>query len=204
MNRITAVRTLIALLFALVGSPTYVWAHGGEDHGPPPATGAPDVSEHVVAAETELFTVVVKYAARGLGGRLPLRIFVADTATSVPVSDASVRLEIEGVADVRATALEPGIYTATIPEPRAGALADAVVTVEGSAVDLVTLEHLEFGPIASAGTVPASGGTAAKSGVTRIWWIALASLAAALALATVAVVRRRRIRAAIASGEAEG
>jgi hypothetical protein len=204
VNRIAAVSSLLALLLALASSPTNVWAHGGEDHGPPSATVASGASEHVVAAETELFTVVVKYAPRGLGGRLPLRIFVADTATSAPVSDASVRLEIEGVADVRATALEPGIYTATIPEPRAGAHAAAVVTVEGSAVDLVTLEHLEFGPIAIDGTAPASGGTAAKSGVPRSWWLALASLAAALALVAVAVVRRRRIHAVATSRETEG
>lgn len=204
MNRLAVHRSHLALLFALMSSPTIAWAHGGEDHGPPAATVAPNATEHVAATETELFSVVVKYAPHGLGGRLPLRIFVADTATSAPVSDAHVRFEIEGVADVRAASLEPGIYTATIPEPRAGSHADAIVTVEGTAMDLVTLEHLEFGPIASVGTVPASVGTAARSGVPRGRVLAFASLAAALALVTAAVVRRRRVHAAIRSTEAEG
>jgi cobalt-zinc-cadmium efflux system membrane fusion protein len=204
VNRLAAYRSFLALLFALMSSPAIAWAHGGEDHGPPAATVAPGATEHVAANETELFSVVVKYAPRGTGGRLPLRIYVADSATSAPVSDARVRFEIEGVANVRATSLEPGIYTAAIPEPRAGSHADAIVTVEGTAMDLITLEHLEFGPIASVGTVPASGGTAARSGVPRGWVLALTSLTAALALVTAAVVRRRRVHAAIKSAEAEG
>jgi hypothetical protein len=172
-------------------------AHGGENHGPPTATATPTATEHVSAAETELFTVVVKYPPRGAGGRLAVRVFVADATTSAPIANASVQLEVQGAAGVRAITREPGIYETSIPEPRAGTHADAVVTVEAETVDFVTLSGLEFGPFATA-----AAATPHAAPGSRTPWIAgalgLGLLAATGGIA--AVVRRRRPTAHPAEG----
>ncbi len=183
-------------------------AHGDEDHGAPPAAGnAVRRGEHVAAAETDLYSVVVKYPYRGAGGRLRLRVYVADSASSAPVVGARVRMEIAGVADVRPAAVEPGVYAVTIPEPRAGTHANAIVTVEGEAVDIVTLDGLHFGPPAGAPATPV-GTAPAVAGRRRMALIIGGSIAALaiVALALGAVGRRRRPAgvATSASDEASG
>jgi hypothetical protein len=181
-------RLALALALALV--PASARAHGGDDHGPPAAASATTATEHVAATETELFTVVIKYPLRGQGGRLPLRIYVADAATSAPVAGASVRLELVGVADVRATAREPGIYETSIPDPRAGQHADAVVTIEAREVDILTLPALHFGPLETA--TPAAPAAAPDPRRRAALGIAAGGAGALVLAALVAVLVRRR------------
>jgi hypothetical protein len=182
------------LAFWLVASvPLAARAHGGEDHGPPRTQASASAQEHTASSETELFTVVVKYPVRGQGGRLPVRLYVADTATSAPVEGARVRLEVQGIADVQPLAREPGVYEAAIPEPPAGQHADAVVTIEAQQVDILTLSALHFGAVEAAApsdphaspSVVASGPGLALAGVGALSALVLGAIG-------VRVLRRRR------------
>lgn len=140
------------LLLALSCAAPPAFAHGGEDHGAPePARGAVIGTTHAGSGETATFSVVVKYPAAPASGPLAVRVYVADTDSSAPVPEATVRLELKGdiTVDEEAKATgSPGIYEASIPAPPNGAHADGIVSVQTKAAfDLVTLGKLSFGPM---------------------------------------------------------
>ncbi|WP_437505228.1 hypothetical protein [Sorangium sp. So ce1099] len=164
-----------AVSLAIVASVPRASAHGGEDHAAPAAPSAASTgTEHVVAGETAVFSVVIKYPAKKAEGPLPARVYVARADSSAPVADARVRLELKGgltfAADAGKTAAA-GVYEVALPAAPEGATADGVVSVEaGEAFDLVLVGDLRFGAIAPA---------AAPTGMTPGREVPLGGLAAA-------------------------
>lgn len=128
-----------------------VWAHGGEDHGAPAAPRAAVAgTQHVVAGETDRFSVVVKYPAKAARGPLTMRVYVAHADTSAPVEDAAVRLQLKGAVTFDrelAKVGAPGIYELSCPVPADGAQVNGIVSVQAKdEFDLVMLGDLPFGP----------------------------------------------------------
>ena len=140
------------LLLALSAGARPAFSHGGEDHGAPEAPRAAMTgTSHVGSGETAAFSIVVKYPAVPAGGPLAARIYVANTDSTAPVSDATVRLELKGdvSVDIDAKAAgSPGVYEASFPAPPNGAHADGIVSVQTKAAfDLVAVGKLSFGPM---------------------------------------------------------
>ena len=116
-------RALVGVAALAVASP--VWAHGGEDHGTPAAPRAALAgTEHVVAGETDLFSVVVKYPAKAGKGPLTMRVYVARADTSAPVADAAVRLQLKGAVTFDREAAKVGA-------PKAGPAGGGSAKMEG-------------------------------------------------------------------------
>lgn len=189
------------LLFALSSAAPPAFAHGGDDHGVPEAPRAAVVgTTHVGSGETTAFSVVVKYPAAPAGGSLAVRVYVADTDSSAPVVDATVRLELKGdvTVDVDAKATgSPGIYEAAVAAPPNGAHADGIVSVQTKAAfDLVTLGKLSFGPMD-----PPPAPAEPDHADVPIWQMAVgaATIAALAGAAGFGIGRRSRRRAMLDS-----
>jgi hypothetical protein len=176
---------------------TPVWAHGDEDHSAPAAASAAMIgTEHVVAGETGMFSVVVKYPAKKGGGPIKARVYVARADTSAPMVDATVRLELKGGVTLEGEATKTdaaGVYELAFPSPPDGVSANGLVSVQAKdEFDLVLIGDLAFGPLES-GAVRAAD----RHREVPLWMIAvaagvLASLTGALGFT---IGRRSRRRA---------
>lgn len=148
-----------AVALALCSSSPRAFAHGGEDHAAPAAPRVDSSStEHVVSAETAMFSVVVKYPAKKAEGPLPARVYVARADSSAPVADARVQLELKGGLTFAADAAKTdaaGVYEVSLPAAPGGTTANGVVSVQaGDAFDLVLVGDLRFGAVEPAATPP--------------------------------------------------
>jgi hypothetical protein len=177
---------MTVLAASLLAAP--VWAHDGEDHSAPATASAVTVgTEHVVAGETGLFSVVVKYPAKKGEGPLKTRVYVARADTSVPMVDATVRLELKGGVALEGEAQRTdaaGVYEISFPSPPDGVSANGIVSVQAKDdFDLVLVGDLAFGPLETG-----AARAAAQRRDVPLWMIsalagALASLTGALGFA---------------------
>jgi hypothetical protein len=186
---------MTVLAASLLAAP--LWAHDGENHGAPAAaSGAMVGTEHVVAGETALFSVVVKYPAKTGEGPLKARIYVARTDTSAPMVDATVRLELKGGVTLEGEAQRTdaaGVYEISFPSPPDGTSANGLVSVQAKDdFDLVLIGDLAFGPLASGAVRAADPHRNVPPWMIAVAAGALASLTGALGFA---IGRRSRRRA---------
>lgn len=190
LGRVTV--ALVAATALAVASP--VWAHGGEDHGTPAAPRAAVAgTEHVVAGETDLFSVVVKYPAKTGKGPLTMRVYVARADTSAPIADAAVRFQLKGAVTFDREAAKvgaPGVYEITCPAPPDGAQVNGIVSVQAKDdFDLIVLGDLAFGP-PPAPSIPA----VVRSPVPPMWLVFAAAALAGLSGAAGFGLGRRSTR----------
>jgi hypothetical protein len=153
-------------------------------------------TEHVVAGETALFSVVVKYPAKKGEGPLKARVYVARADTSAPRGDATVRLELKGGVTLEAEAQRTdaaGVYEVSFPSPPDGVSANGIVSVQAKDdFDLVLVGDLAFGPLAGGATRATDQHRDVPPWMIAALAGALASLTGALGFA---IGRRSRRRA---------
>jgi hypothetical protein len=131
------------------------WAHGGEDHSAPAAPRAAAAgNEHVLSGETTGFSVVLKYSAKKGVEPLQARIYLARADTSIPVSDATIRLELKGDSPHEEEGKKTdmaGVYEVSLPVPPEGTKSNGIISVQlKDDFDLVLLGELPFGPMEAA------------------------------------------------------
>lgn len=173
-------------------------AHNGDDHGTAPVVAAAGPRYFTTTAVSDNFELVLRYEPLRAGEPAPLRLFVADFATNVPIHGAKLTLTTTEAPTVRLTATEtaPGDYrlTGTFPANRATSIAAQVVAPDGRA-DLLLLRPVEVGKELP-GAADAADDHPAHSWLT--WHTAGVALGGVLlgVVLTVLLLRRRR-RAAV-------
>ena len=126
---------LIFSLFLSLAIPlTFVWAHGGEDHGgPTQAPVMPGEKEHALLVKTKTAEILLKHGELKAGQASLLRVFVTDFKTNAPIGGERLRISFKeektkepaeellmsssptlGVYEVIPTFAKPGNYTALI------------------------------------------------------------------------------------------
>jgi hypothetical protein len=175
---------------------TSVFAHGGEDHGPPQEVNARVLLPRVTA-HSELFELV---GVLEPGGRLLL--WLDATPTNAPVAGAG--LEVEGAgANGKAAEVSPGVYEISLPKVPAPGQHPLTFTVQaGSDMDLLGAPLVVGQAGAQAGAQPAADAHAATNPVADAsrasWtgpagWVALGAAGMGLVMAAVSALRRRRV-----------
>ncbi|WP_066335005.1 hypothetical protein [Azohydromonas lata] len=174
---------------------TSVFAHGGEDHGPPAVVNARPLLPRVMA-HSELFELV---GVLEPGGRLLLWLDAA--ADNAPVAGASVDVEGAG-ANAKAAELSAGVYELKLPQAPAVGQHPMTFTVQaGSDMDLLGAPLVvapaaapAHGPADAPATVPAAGeGTPRAAWLQPLGWIALGAAGMGAAMAAMSARRRRRV-----------
>ena len=201
--RATIKSVVVAALLSSVGSPG-AFAHGGEDHGAPPAppsTG--DTGVRAASASTSAVELVARWPATTAGTPTLMRVLISDFDTNTPVEGAEVTLDVSepGGTSLPSVSLKPtsspGIYEGTVI-PRVDDIHAASVTiVAGELVDVVALSALAFGPQTVSVEAPHE-----DTGLSPI--VVAGALVAALVVAAllIAVLLRRRRRRRLASSAA--
>ena len=153
-------RPLLLLLAVLTLAPR-AWAHGGEDHGPPPAAAVQAPGSRLVETQTDAFEGVLKFQAAEVKEPLPLRLFLTNFATNAPLTGATVKISIADLGlDVAATpsATVPGLYQATLSPGKAGTFPAVVSVTTPDTSDILLFDGLVFGPLEKpAGSAPRYG-----------------------------------------------
>lgn len=191
-------RFLLFSLGLLLGmAATSVFAHEGEDHGPPAVVNARPLLPRVTA-HSELFELVGVLEA---GGRL--LIWLDATADNAPVAGAS--LEVEGAgANAKAAEVSPGVYEIKLPQAPAAGQHPMTFTVQaGQDMDLLGAPLVVAqdaaadadGPAdAHAKAAPGSAGETPRAAwVQPLGWIALGAAGMGAAMAAMSALRRRRV-----------
>lgn len=172
---------------------TSVFAHEGEDHGPPAVVNARPLLPRVTA-HSEAFELV---GVLEPGGRL--LIWLDATADNAPVAGAS--LEVEGAgANAKAAELSPGVYEVKLPRAPAAGQHPMTFTVQaGNDMDLLgaplvvaqlDAAHADAHATAAPG---AAGGTPRAAWLQPLAWIALGAAGMGAAMAAMSALRRRRV-----------
>lgn len=186
-RRILSGAALVAAL-ALSAAPAH--AHGGEDHGAPPAAApAPTVTSAGSGAEGSAFQAVLAPAPHE--GKTT--IFLADADSNVPIANATIEAESgtwQGRAVATATA---GVYSIDWLPPAEGADVTLTIAADGRD-DLLLFQGVRLPLAPAAGTPPA----------IAHWthWAGGAGIGAGLALVLFALARQRRKVAAITTATA--
>lgn len=179
-------KTLFCVLLCLLAAP--VLAHGGEEHGEVPrsAVGSTQGESHVLGATGDVFEVVLEHPRHGEGGKTPLRVFVAEVDTNVPVTGAQVELTLTGptVQKLMPRMGSPGVYQAEAELPVGAEFAAVTTVTRGETVDVLALGTVHLEPEES---TDSSGAHASAP-----WALAVVGCIAILGLAVWGVARRRR------------
>jgi hypothetical protein len=167
---------------------TSVFAHGGEDHGPPQEVNARALLPRVTA-HSELFELV---GVLEPGGRLLL--WLDATLTNAPVAGAG--LEVEGAgANGKAAEVSPGVYEISLPKVPAPGQHPLTFTVQaGSDMDLLGAPLV----VGQAGAQPSAAARPVAGAPQASWtgpagWATLGAAAMGLVVAAVSALRRRRV-----------
>lgn len=146
-------RAALAAAF-LILSPSPVLAHGGEDHGAPPApspgpvAGAmPGPARTGFAAEGDAFQVVMLPGEDG-----STRLFLADLDTNAPITDAVIDVEAAGWQG-QAHPESPGLYHLAWTPPADGADVTLMIGAQGRD-DLVLVRSVAPPPPPAAAATP--------------------------------------------------
>jgi hypothetical protein len=175
--------TRVLVAAGIVASAAAARAHGGEDHGPPPAAVSQALLPRATAHSEDLELVAVLEQDR-------LLVFVDHAATNEPLAKASVEVEGplgSGVAAEQA----PGLYALQLARKPSPGTHPLTFTVQGDQV-----ADLLAAPLVVAPDGPVEAGHADEPWLSRIGWAAGGAVAAAVALSLLAAVRRRRARSA--------
>lgn len=139
----------LVVLQGFLGAPAS--AHGGEDHGAPPAAPAADGSTHSVEASNERFEVVIRHPMQPAGaGPQQFVALVSDWQSNAPVEGATLDavLTLGSYGDVRipfAPTRSPGVYAAHVAPPADGVWTLQLTVVQGSAVGSFTIPGIDIG-----------------------------------------------------------
>jgi hypothetical protein len=185
-------RCLLFTLGLLLGlGSAAVFAHEGEDHGPPAVVNARPLLPRVTA-HSELFELV---GVLEPGARLLLWLDAAPT--NAPVEGAVVEVEGAG-ANAKAMEIAPGVYELKLPQAPAPGSHPLTFTVQaGSDMDLLgaPLVVAQAGGAESLakGAAAVAGETSSRAAWTGpVVWAAAGAGAAVAAMAAVSMLRRRR------------
>lgn len=175
---------LLAVLIAV--TPTVALAHGGEDHGAPPAAATvPRVMQQSgLAADGTVFQAVL------VPGGKHSRIYLADMDTNEPIIGASIEVEAGAWRGTATASNEPGVYDLDWA-PNAADDLTLIISAAGKD-DLILIQAGERKGSSDAGA-------AAKADNSGVRWTAAGGAGAALLVGGIALVRRRR---GIAAGAA--
>lgn len=134
MIQMSHIRNGLAALLLAVALPSAVLAHGGEDHGAPPAAAAPTVTEQSGSgAEGTAFQAVL-YPAEGKSV-----LYLADADTNAPVTGAAIDAEAGGWQARATPTREAGVYELPWAAPDSGADMTLIVSTAGRD-DLILIE----------------------------------------------------------------
>ena len=130
----------ISLVLSLLLIPSFALAHGGVDDekSQPIRVGVPQSSR--TSATTELFDLVAVVPAEGT----PIRLFLSDAATNMPVHGATMQVALESTSGI-AVEENAGVYELRLTHAPLGTQDATVSVVSGDADDLIVLEKLVFG-----------------------------------------------------------
>ena len=177
-------RYLVFILGLLLGLFTQaLFAHEGEDHGPPAVVNARPLLPRVTA-HSELFELV------GVLEPGRLLIWLDATPTNAPVAGASVEVEGAG-ANGQAAEVAPGVYALKLdkaPAPGQHPLTFTVQTADDA--------DLLGGPLVVAevaGAAEAAAVATHDSWRGRVTWGAVGAGAAMAVMGALAALRRRRV-----------
>lgn len=175
-----------ALVVALVLGAVAAHAHGGEDHGAPPAAAAllPAVTTAGAAGEGTVFQAVLLPVPKA--GTTTL--FLADADSNAPVADATIEVEAGGWQGQAASAGSPGVYTLAWLPPAEGADVTLIVAAAGRA-DLLLVQAVK----------PPAVNVAVPPPAIAHWthWAGGAGIGVGLALVAFALSRRSRKAVAV-------
>jgi hypothetical protein len=172
-----------------------VFAHEGEDHGPPAVVNARLLLPRVTA-HSELFELV---GVLEPGGRLLLWLDAAPT--NAPVEGAVVEVEGAG-AGAKAAEISPGVYELKLPQAPAAGSHPLTFTVQaGSDMDLLGAPLVVASAAGSEGPTKGATAVAGETVPRAAWaaplgWMAAGAVGMGAAMAGVSALRRRREKAA--------
>ncbi len=175
----------LATMLALTVLALTARAHGGEDHGDEAAPTAvvAEAGPRAIAASEDF-----EFVALPQGGQL--LIYLDRFATNEPVANAEVEIE-SGAFEAVAAAIGPGVYAVagdTFKAPGRHPLTVTIQTDEksGGISDLLSATLEVVPPTASVAPAASRWASGANLGAAALALIAL--------LATIVVVRQRRVR----------
>ncbi|KAF0205993.1 MAG: hypothetical protein FD167_5559, partial [bacterium] len=119
MNYLSKYVFILLLVTGLSLYPIKTLAHGGEDHSeensslPIPTSGQVNVK----IAKTSSLEALVKYPTPKFNQQTPIKIFLTDLVTNIPIKDAQVNLVVEylGTGQVSSTSTSYGTVYASPP-----------------------------------------------------------------------------------------
>ncbi|NML18356.1 hypothetical protein [Azohydromonas caseinilytica] len=177
-------RFLIFILGLLLGLFTQaLWAHEGEDHGPPALVNARPLLPRVTA-HSELFELV------GVLEPGRLLIWLDATPSNAPVTGASVEVEGAG-ANGKAAEVAPGVYELKLPKAPAPGQHPLTFTVQ-SADDADLLGAPLVVPQADAAAAATADALPRAAWTGPAVWAGAGAAAAAVVMAALGALRRRR------------
>lgn len=180
MNRISHYSLGLLLAASSLGA----FAHGGEDHGPPPLANARALLPRVTA-HSDVFEIV------GVLEPGRLLVYVDATPTNAPVTGASVEIEGAG-ANAKAAEVSPGVYEIKFAQMPAPGQHPMTFTVQaGSDTDLLGAPLAVPQP-AAATTAASNGPGPHASWKAPAAWAAAGAGVTAAAMAAMSALRRRR------------
>lgn len=171
-------------IFVLLIVPFSVYPHGGEDHGDSTPKPSSQEQSGVVSNETasSFVEVLIKHEPLEAGIESSLKLFLSGAKDNLPISSATVDLEISALNDLKihfeAVAKQPGVYHAHALFAVPGHY-DAIVSVSAGEVnDILVLSGLTVNEL-SAAQYP-------------VKWPRIFAIAAILLLSSVFVLMRGR------------
>ena len=135
------------LFFLLLLLPSFVYAHGGEDHENEKTTNAKTVSYFSSEATSALYELLLKYKEITPGKEATLKLFVSNFNTNQSIDSASIQITVSGYPNVKflIKQLDKGIYEVKgiFPEKKKYNLTININSTLGP--DLMLLSNVEVG-----------------------------------------------------------
>ena len=135
------------LIFLLLLLPSFVYAHGGEDHAEAKTTNAKIPSYFTSEATSDLYELLLKYKTIQPGKEANLKLYVSNFNSNLPIDSASIQITVSGNPNIKITVrqIDKGVYEVKgiFPEKKKYNLTVNINSLLGP--DLLLLSNVEIG-----------------------------------------------------------